>query len=221
MYENVLAMQFLKCLIFILNVWPPRSSAFAFSRLLEDYIAKSHLFSWLLQYFRFYQQNGFPLLSQWKCKSSGLGAFWWQKTSSFMGGNPFGWVRIKNMTRLDLQISKMPLSQPSNPPGAPAHFDVGTLDISAVGRTSAARKPGVSTTVAEQPNQVTISTALHEIYSAGPTSQLARCPQGTKAKRAGSSRHTSADRKWTLQRGWSWTLADVQSTGWRFCYKTL
>ena len=37
----------------------------------------------------------------------------------------------------------MPLSQPSNPPGAPAHFDVGTLDISAVGRTSAARKPGV------------------------------------------------------------------------------
>ena len=41
------------------------------------------------------------------------------------------------------ECSKTPLSQPSNPPGAPAHFDVGTLDISAAGRTSAARKPGV------------------------------------------------------------------------------
>lgn len=117
----------------------------------------------------------------------------------FMGSNPLGWVRIKNM-RLDLQDATLPTLQPSRYSSSLRRRHTGHL-----GRGSdiccAQTWRETTTIMAEQPNQVTISTdffACHEIYSAGPTSQLARCPQGTKAKRAGSSRHTSADRKWTL-----------------------
>ncbi len=82
--------------------------------------------------FPFLSTKRFSFFSKWKCKFSGLGRFWWQTTNIILQQTWRTWPDW---------ISKT-LSQPSNPPGAPAHFDVGTLDISAVGRTSAARKPG-------------------------------------------------------------------------------